>query len=255
MEVVEARPVPSLRPWVRSFAVVESREEATRELIPEPGFVLGFRYRGGAAEVEGSRVVPLPPLSATGFRTRSRRIRTLAGSGAVFVRLTELGAAQLLDAPLRELHGRTLALEEVLPGARLVAEQVAESISTSGRLATLERFLLGRLRPSPVDARVAAAVAALRQHRGGIRIDALAAAVGLGQDALEKRFRAVVGATPKQLASLLRLRSVLRGLAPGRTLSQLAIEAGYADQSHFIRAFRAMTGQAPRSFLESTAFC
>ena len=257
MEVLAIQPSAPLRPWVRSFTAVETRDEATRDLIPDAGFVLGFRHRGGAVDLESPGGPALPDLSVSGFRTRSRRIRTLADSGAVFARLTELGAAQLLGIPARVLFERTAALDEVLPPAviRRVADEVAEAATTSERVSAVERFLLSRLRPSPPDPGIVAAVGALRRTHGTVRIAALAAQVGLRQDALEKRFQSVVGATPKQLASLLRLRSVLGRLAPGRTLSELAIEAGYADQSHFIREFRAMTGEAPRSFLRSTRFC
>jgi len=34
----------------------------------------------------------------------------------------------------------------------------------------------------------------------------------------------------------------------GASLTQLALEAGYFDQSHFSRALRAATGQAPDQF-------
>ena len=77
----------------------------------------------------------------------------------------------------------------------------------------------------------------------------------LAQDSLEKRFRRAVGATPKQLATLLRLRGALRGYAPGASLTELALAAGYYDQSHFIRNVRAATGDAPRRFLGRDDVC
>jgi methylphosphotriester-DNA--protein-cysteine methyltransferase len=52
---------------------------------------------------------------------------------------------------------------------------------------------------------VTAAVAAIRAARGSIRIGALAADLGAGLGQLERRFRRVVGASPKQLASIVRL--------------------------------------------------
>jgi AraC-like DNA-binding protein len=60
-----------------------------------------------------------------------------------------------------------------------------------------------------------------------------------------------VGASPKQLASIVRFRHAVRAYRPGLTLTQLAYDAGYFDQSHLIREFRAFTGLTPRDFLRS----
>jgi AraC-like DNA-binding protein len=38
-------------------------------------------------------------------------------------------------------------------------------------------------------------------------------------------------------------------------LTRLAVDAGYFDQSHFIREFRAFTGTAPRRFFQSVEHC
>src|SRR5262249_21913923 len=210
------------------------------------------RPRRGAAGGGGR-----PAARWGGFPPPPRRIRTSAGGGVVLVRLRETGAAQFFPEPLHALFGQTVPLEDLVRRSELacVSEQVAEAASPSGRVAAVERFLLGRLGARRPDATVATAVEAILQSRGRVRIAALARALRLGQDALEKRFRAVVGGTPKQLASLLRLRWVVGALRPGVNLSQLSIEAGYADQSHFIRAFRAVAGEAPQRFLRSPNYC
>ena len=40
-----------------------------------------------------------------------------------------------------------------------------------------------------------------------------------------------------------------------KNLSQVSIESGYFDQSHFIRDFRAVTGESPRRFFQATPYC
>lgn len=41
----------------------------------------------------------------------------------------------------------------------------------------------------------------------------------------------------------------------GASLTRLSAEAGYFDQSHFIREFRAVTGEAPGRFFGNGDHC
>ena len=246
-----------LAPYVRAFTLVEAHEETTRTLVPETGLVLGIRYRGSATQLDGSEERLLPGHTLTGMRTSARRMRTSAGGGAVLVAFREAGAARFFAEPLHELFGQTLSLADLLPHRVLdrVSSQVAEAGTDALRLGLIEQFLLARLRPRGPDALVAAAVEAIHAARGSVRIGALARQLHLSQDAFEKRFRAQVGSTPKQLASLVRVRHAMASYRPGSSLSRLALDAGYFDQSHFIREFRAVTGEAPRRFFHSTEHC
>jgi methylphosphotriester-DNA--protein-cysteine methyltransferase len=79
--------------------------------------------------------------------------------------------------------------------------------------------------------------------------------LGLSHDPLEKRFRRAVGASPKQYASIIRLRRVVQALQSGVSFTRASIDAGYFDQAHFNRHFRAVTGEAPGRFFDSGVYC
>jgi AraC-like DNA-binding protein len=157
------------------------------------------------------------------------------------------GAAPFVSEPLHELLGRTVALEDLLPHDEV--ERLRGQVSEAAGDRALDAFLVCRLGTRPLDPVVAAAVRVIEEARGAIPIRALAKSLGISQDPLEKRFRRVVGASPKQLASLLRLRGAIDAYRPGLPLTRLAQDAGYFDQSHFIRALRAATGDSPGRFL------
>jgi AraC-like DNA-binding protein len=74
----------------------------------------------------------------------------------------------------------------------------------------------------------------------------------MSQSALERRFRAVVGATPKGLSRLARLQHVCRLWNAGKNLTEIAFEAGYSDQPHMVHDFRLFTGTSPEKFLRSS---
>jgi AraC-like DNA-binding protein len=65
---------------------------------------------------------------------------------------------------------------------------------------------------------------------------------------LEKRFRQAVGTSPKKFASIVRFKHVIQRYDSGRSLTELAYEAGFYDQAHFIKEFKIFTGDTPEGF-------
>jgi AraC-like DNA-binding protein len=246
-------PSAALAPFVREFLVVDVQDETTRLRLPEPGLVLGVRYAGWADVLAGDVLTRLPDVSLAAMTATARQMRTSAGGGVVLARFHPGGAAPFFAQPLHQLFGATVALHDLLPRAQVdeLQSRILQAAGDPQRVATLDSFLRARLRPEAVDPLVTAAVRTLHDARGAVQIRALARRLGISQDPFEKRFRRVVGASPKQLASLLRLRHAIDRYRPGTPLTRLALDAGYFDQSHFNREFRAVTGQAPGRLLRA----
>ena len=78
----------------------------------------------------------------------------------------------------------------------------------------------------------------------------LARTVQLSPRQLRTLMVAETGLSPKQLCRQFRFDSVIARLADGdRTLAQIAVQCGYADQAHLTREFRQMTGCTPTQWL------
>jgi AraC-like DNA-binding protein len=182
-----------------------------------------------------------------------RRIYTSAGGGLVVVVFQATGAAHFFELPLHELFSGMADLADLTSRAATdrLQTRLAEAETAAERAGLLDAYLSARLVEHAGDPMVTAAAAAIRHAHGRLRVGSLGAGLGLSTDRLEKRFRRSVGASPKQLASIVRFRHAVRAYRPDLTLTQLAYDAGYFDQSHLIRDFRAVTGQAPGDFLRS----
>lgn len=234
--------------------ISEAPDEVTRLRLPEPGFVLGVRYRGSASFVGEQGTVRLPETTLSGIAGSARRLRTSRGGAILLVRFHTGGASRIFDSPLDEIAGTTLALDDVLPRTDVerLRMQVGEARDEGSRIRAMESFLLARARsrraPDPI---VGKALVAIRERGPELRIGSLARELGISRDALEKRFRRVVGTTPKQLASLLRLRRAIEAYRVGTPLTRLAVDAGYFDQSHFSRELRAVAGLSPGRFFRA----
>jgi AraC-like DNA-binding protein len=170
----------------------------------------------------------------------------------VEVRLSPLSGYTLMGVPLNALGGQIVDLRDLIGAdGRRLAEQLCELRTWRDRFAILDQLLLERLdrgpRPSPEVVRV---VQRLVATGGAARIGRLAGEVGWSHKHLINRFTQQVGLSPKMAARLVRFDSVLRRLdQPGvPRWERIAAEAGYADQPHLVREFRAFTGVTPTAF-------
>lgn len=68
---------------------------------------------------------------------------------------------------------------------------------------------------------------------------------GMDRFTLARRFRQLYGVSPTQFATLRKLDLALAGIRTGRGLADVALSAGFADQSHMTRAFRRAFGLSP----------
>lgn len=258
MRTTSLAPTARLAPWVRSYAVVETDDDATtRTLVPDSGIIVGFRYRGHAVQEELALPTRSPDFAVVGLRATARRMYTSPNAGIIVASFRPGGASQFFSEPLHELFGKSVNLAELVPRGDIdrVASKLEEAASTAERIAVVESFLVDRLRERARDMVVAHAIRAIDATRGSSRIGDLARELGVARDTLEKRFRRVVGAAPKQLATILRLRRAVEAYRPGTTLARLSVDAGYFDQSHFNRELRSVVGEAPQRFFHSRTYC
>ena len=195
----------------------------------------------------------LPGPAAVGTM-RTAAVYPLAGAVDLFgIRFHPGGALPFLGVPLGELTDRRVPLDTLWGPRAGDLGDLMEPASLLARAAHAERLLRERLRPARhrEDDLVRHAVALLRRARGSVGVREAAAALGVGERRLQRAFEQGVGVGPKALARVLRFRRVVGAIdrvraagAPVRWAA-LAAEAGYADQPHLVREFRALAGVTP----------
>jgi AraC-like DNA-binding protein len=168
------------------------------------------------------------------------------------VRFQPAGAAPFFRARMRSLAGSRFdagAIDVELD--RELAERLDPRAAPAEWALAAERVLARRaLGLTPPDALAAAATAHLVACEGRVAIEALSTELGCSRRRLERAFDEHVGLPPKLLARILRFQRVYRR-AQGERVDWigLALDAGYYDQAHLIRDFRAFAGTTPASLL------
>lgn len=202
-------------------------------VLPDGCMDFWFELASGAARVIGSMTEAALVPQAPGGRYFGVRFRP--GVAAEYVadsmRAFVDGGAALAEAT--RAHGFALA------------ERVAEAPDHAARIALVAEFVrAGTARVRAADRRVARAVALLRAGAPSVR--AVAAEVGVSERQLERLFAERVGSGPKHFARVVRLERAVRLMGtPLRGQAALAAAAGYADEPHLIREFRALARATP----------
>lgn len=232
-------PAPELSGWIDlHWSSVGAGTGPTRhEFFPDAGVHLVLR-RSEA----GSRLVLLGPA------TERATVERAAGAEYLGIRFRAGQAPRLADVRASELIDGSVDLDR-LAGEPLevIAERLGALPDLASRQRALEALVRRAARPLVEDERCRQAALLLEARRGQVRVDALAAAVGLHVRSLERLFLDTFGMTPKRVARLVRLRHVLGALHAGGfgTLADLAHACGYADQPHLVHDFKALTGRLP----------
>ncbi|WP_226026668.1 helix-turn-helix domain-containing protein [Streptomyces hyderabadensis] len=197
----------------------------------------GLLYGAGGRHGHGSFVVGLAP---GGLRAAGRV------GACLQIRLEPVVAAAVLG-PSAALGGRVESFEDVWGrGAAAALDALRAAGSWDERFALAADLVRRRAadRP-PVDPEVAHTWRTTFGSRGRVRVEALADEVGWSRKRLSARFHAQLGITPKRAARLVRFDRAAHLLAAGLAPAAVAVEGGYADQSHLHREVKAFTGLTP----------
>ena len=151
-------------------------------------------------------------------------------------------SAELLDASLRLVRAATTPRDTGVLVPMITREIVFRllQMGQSERLRHMARLGQGGHRITEAIRRL------YESFDQAVRIEDLAAGVGMSPSAFYPRFKAVTGMTPLQFQKEVRLQAARRLLQAGELDAATAgYQVGYSDPSHFSREYRRLFGMPP----------
>ena len=243
-------PTDRLKPYVKAYLIIASEHGMDNRILPDTALVMALRFQGTIAFTDRLKRENMPATALTGLRHAARVVHYAQQTSMLLVQFHDGGAAAFFQQPLHILSDQSVALSDLLPRDTVTAleDQLCTATSHTQRIALTEQFLLTLLHEPEQDGIVHEALRQIRAAQGTARISDIVKELPLSRDAFEKRFRRLVGTSPKQFSIVVRLRHVIDTHADRDTLTDAAYRAGYFDQAHFIKDFTAFTGQTPGVF-------
>ena len=230
------QPCAQLIPYVKHFVISENDDRQSYKVLPGTSLVMGFQYSGRLAYLDGGVDKPLATTGITGLMDAYRILKMTHVPAPCLSFFRKRGRHIFFTNPVHELFRESLSPEHLFSAAilRNTEELLAEALNDGERIKVIESLLLNHLRDMHADILVKHALQYIHQSKGTIRITELAKKLNISQSPLEKRFRRVVGASPKKFASIVRIKNVIADLNQNKQGSA-AFLAGYYDQAHFIK--------------------
>jgi len=125
--------------------------------------------------------------------------------------------------------------------------------STKQQIETLSKYILHLVKHSTSNQNnlIKLAVTTIINTKGNIQIKSLRNQLFVTERTFERKFTKEIGVTPKQFAKIVQFNFSIKQLQEDDyySLTDVAYNNNFTDQSHFIRTFRKYSGQTPKEFL------
>ncbi|MCW9712534.1 helix-turn-helix domain-containing protein [Aliifodinibius salicampi] len=171
----------------------------------------------------------------------------------VGIRFLPSAFSRLFRMTALELTNRCEALDSVDSGAAaFISLSFHPALTFQEQKSILDGYFLNHIRHAPVkrDPRVCRALHTILANGGDLQL-ARDLDPGLSPRQLRRLFNQDVGGSPKTFSRIIRFQHVLRTAKTYHNVRRSHFfDAGYYDQSHFIKEFEALYGQLPSKALK-----
>ena len=168
---------------------------------------------------------------------------------------TILGMRLFLGRPLADLTNRGVALEDIFGSSgRRITTELREAPTWEARFDLLDREITSRIAAArPPASEVLCTWKRIVDSGGLVTVRSLVEETRWSQKHLISQFKEHIGLAPKMFARVMRFGRAVERLRRRRhgSLTELALDCGYYDQSHFDRDFRVFAGVPPTELLST----
>ena len=140
-------------------------------------------------------------------------------------------------------------LEPAKPKQSVVPIKSLENVEGEEFSHALAQLLPGHGKAGTDESRMTEAILNLVQMRTPVDIDAMASECCVSRRTLERHFKEYTGLSPRAFSNIMRFQSSIDELSTRRTsLTEVAYNSGYYDQSHFTNDFTRYSDFSPKHF-------
>jgi AraC-like DNA-binding protein len=247
-----------LSPYIKHYLFLESKGVDAKKLRlfsdGNTGFVFSPAKNLAIGQKDNNPAKRLPDSFLYGQITDFKDIFLLKETPLIIVVFQPDGINKLLGVPASDLRDLIVQTEDIFGKDGLeLAERLFEKNTTPEKIGILNGFFVNLVLRQTMKSEnlMTPTLEFIFRNRGIVTLAQLEKFTGYTERHIERKFLETVGMAPKRFINIVKLHNFLKHLndnTGGSNLTQIAYEAGYADQSHLIKEFRKYTGMTPKLY-------
>ena len=257
MNYQEISPCERLKAYVKCYFLFESSSENSFvDTVFPSGFTeIIFNLGTGKWQTfSGDQFVTTPTIELWGQIIKPLTIRSIGKNTMLGIRFFPYAMSCFVKENIDSLNNQVVDFKDLSGNAiSVLHSQLLETNVLNQRIALVEDFLLNTLsqckRKHNKIAVLNNIMHELKQEDFFDNIENVASRYGITSRYLQKLFLQYTGLTPKLYTKINRFQNSLRLVTQNNnSLTSIAYDCGYFDQSHFIREFKSFTGLTPSGY-------
>jgi len=244
-------PPDVLRMLIECYWIIEddNPEPIQQKIIPDGFPEIIFHY-GDSYRIKLGNEWELQTKSLlAGQLTNYFFLENTGRSGVLGIKLKPAAITHLFNISMRELTDKVVPLKTNVTGyLDEMEEEVFKTNDHTSMIGVVNRYLerLGKeFKPGAIDN----AIRIIIETHGTVSVNELTEQTRTSERQLERLFNRYVGLSPKFYARVIRFSYIFKCINQKNfTWTDLGLEAGFYDQPHFIKNFKAFSGEEPSRY-------
>ena len=240
-----------LKPYIDTIIQIETDCPISYKVLTKSKIGFLFHYMKDDITLKDSENFRQANLLAiSGFKASSVDFSLTGKNGFFLVQFNYFAKSVIKELQAINTMTDDYNMENLYSPSVHLQEQLKNEPDDKIKLLLIEKFIFSIISQKDINVYIKEAVKNIINTKGTIHIENLSKKIGYSHRQLDRLFKTHVGITPKKFSKIIQFDNTIKLLNDFQgKYSEMALEAGYFDQAHFINTFKQTTGFSPDKFL------
>ena len=251
MKYLKIPPPNSLAAYIRFFWILEGDLPYEHRSVADGGVEMIFHYQGAFDAIKDQGRCPAALSAIQGTSSGYQVYKCQSAFGIFGTYFYPYAIPVLFGMPASELTNQMPDLHTFLgTKGKDLEDRMMNALTNSDRIQIMSTFLEKRIeKVERRDASMHLLICSIMHSGLKNNIVSTAKAFSLSRRQFERRFKTLTGFSPKMYERIIRFQKASSEYNnQGKSLTQIALEYGYYDHSHFSNEFKKFSGYKPKDY-------
>ncbi len=253
MNFKTVNPDKSISLFVKNILIFEETQTTQKTILPffadgYPGLMFQDTENGLVVSPHNKQ---MPSLFLYGQTIKPIELIIHGTYKLIIFQLYPFVLKSFFNVTAKDINDDCYDLEQMENGSNSI-HRLVKSPNYQERIEILATLLFDifQAKKETLDFQIRKAIQIILDNKAQISIAQICTQLHITERTFERRFMKEVGISAKQFSSIIRFQLSLQQLTlkDFTKLTDVVYKNGYADQSHFIKVFKAFTGKTPKAF-------